>query len=78
MDLGFYIEGSNFKNARKMFETTPTFALTTPVYDRRWRVLRSLSRLRAASRQEFAQKHSWVSYSKNLVALSEVGEFHRV
>ena len=47
-DLGIYVGGSNIKNERKIFEATPTFALTTPTFDGRWRVLSSLSRLRAA------------------------------
>ena len=54
-DPGFY-KGDFYKNeSRDIFEAMPTFALTTPIFDRKWRVLCSPSRLRAASRPEFAQ-----------------------
>ena len=58
-DPGFY-KGGFYKNecvrsAREICEATPTLAPTTPIFDLTWRVLCSLSRLRAASRPEFAQ-----------------------
>ena len=46
--------GSFIMNACEKFEATPTFALTTPIYDRRRRVLSLLSRLTAGSRPEMA------------------------
>ena len=44
--------GSSIKNA---FEATPTFALTTPIQDQKWRVLSGLLGSRASSRPEFVQ-----------------------
>ena len=42
-------------NVREIFEATPTLALTTPIFDLTWRVLCSLSHLKAGSQPEFAQ-----------------------
>ena len=46
------------RSARKIFEATPIFALTTPVFDQRRRGPSYLSRLTVDSRLEIAQKHS--------------------
>ena len=57
-DVGF--GGSRIKNARfarANFQATLIFALTTPIRDRKWRVLNSLLRSRASNRPEFVQKH---------------------
>ena len=52
-DLGFNMGGGSIM----IFETTPTFALTTPIFDRKWRAVSSLLPLKAASSPEFAQEH---------------------
>ena len=50
--------GVQTREVRENIEASPTFALTTPTYDLRPRVLSHSSRLMAGSRAEIAQKHS--------------------
>lgn len=76
-DPGFYKGDSFIINVHALiFEAMPNFALTTPIFDQRPRVLSHLSRLKAGRRPEIV--YVGELEPESFFAVSEVGGFDQV